>query len=153
MAKILLIISALVIAATAYLGFATKQKVDAIQGDLTEKKKATAQALTDLGKAKSSQKKAEADLDVAKQEVEAKDKDLTAKKGEVDSLTASLTKTKEELAIAIAKGTEGTGPGKDPTENPELVQAKADLQVAKDAKAKAENDLAEAKQAADTQPT
>lgn len=149
MAKILLIISALVIAATAYLGFATKQKVDAIQGDLTEKKKATAQALTDLGKATKSQKKAEDELGGAKAEVEAKDKELTAKKGEVDTINAALAKTKEELAAAQELAKNQT-PGAAPTPAADVEQMQRDLQAAKDAKSKAENDLAEVKQNQDT---
>ena len=145
MAKILLIISALVIAATAYLGFATKQKVDAIQGDLTEKKKATAQALTDLGKATKSQKKAEEELGVVKADVEAKDKELTAKKGEVDTISAALTKTKEELAAALLAAST-KDPSTPNTPAADVDQLQRDLQAAKDAKVKAENDLAEAKQ-------
>ena len=149
MAKILLIISALVIAATAYLGFATKQKVDAIQGDLTEKKKATAQAMTDLGKAKTGQKKAEEELGGVKAEVEAKDKELAAQKSQVDSATAALAKAKEELAAAqeSAKNPTGDTPV---VPAPEIEELQKKLQTANDAKVSAENAMAEAKQAADT---
>ena len=138
MAKILLIISALVIAATAYLGFATKQKVDAMQQELTDKKKAAATALNDATVARKGQKKAEDDLIPLKADVDMKDKEVAAKKGEIDSLGAQVKKVGDDLVAANAeierlKG--GQGPDKPPVDVEqlnvrisELSKAKADLE-------------------------
>ena len=97
MAKILLIISALVIAATAYLGFATKGKVDALQGDLTTKKNTLIATQADLTKTKGNLKKTEDELVAAKATIEEKDKEVAAKKGEVDKLTSDLSKATTDL--------------------------------------------------------
>ena len=133
MAKILLIISALVIAATAYLGFATKQKVDAMQQDLTDKKKAAQTAQTDAANSKKAQKKAEEDLIAAKADVETKDKEVTAKKGEIDKLAADVKKGEEALVTANAELDiwKKKGPGETPVD-PEQLNAKiAELSKAK----------------------
>ena len=125
MAKILLIISALVIAATAYLGFATKQKVDAMQTDLSDKKKAAAAAQTESANAKKGQKKAEEDLIAAKADLDAKEKQVAAKQGEVDKLAADVKKVGDELAEAkVALDSKPVGdPGK-PAPDIEVLNAK-----------------------------
>lgn len=137
MAKILLIISALVIAATAYLGFATKQKVDAMQGDLAQKKSAAQAAQTEAANSKKAQKKAEEDLIAAKAEVDAKNKEVAAKKAEVDKLAADVKKAGDDLAAANAEleKMKTAGPAGLPVDVEkmtarieELTKAKADLE-------------------------
>lgn len=153
MAKILLIISALVIAATAYLGFATKQKVEILQGDLADKKKVLAVTQADLSKTKTTLKTTENELVAAKATIEEKEKDISAKKGQIDSLTTELTsikadneeKTKKLADIQAqidALTTKGPGGGIDEmtTKIRELSEAKSALEV----------QLAESKQVQET---
>lgn len=97
MAKILLIISALIIAATAYLGFATKQKVETIQGELAEKKKTLIATQGDLSKTKGTLKKTEDELVAAKATIDEKEKDIADKKGQIDKLTSDAAKATAEL--------------------------------------------------------
>ncbi len=92
MAKILLIIAALVTAGTAYLGFATKQKVDALQGNLKDTTNRLTATTADLNKTKTTLKKTEEDLTAAKATIEDKEKDIATKKGEIDKLTSDLSK-------------------------------------------------------------
>ena len=139
MAKILLIISALVIAATAYLGFATKQKVDALQSDFTKTKNTLSSTQTTLDKTKATLKKTDEELVAAKADLEVKEKDIAAKKGEIDSLSAKLKETGDNLAAALVQIEEfkKIGDPKDPTVNiPQLMKdieemrkSKADLEV------------------------
>ncbi len=150
MAKILLIISALVIAATAYLGFATKQKVEGIVTELSDKKKSLGIAQTDLTKTKGTLKKTEEELVGAKADIEVKEKDIAGKKGEIDSLGAKLTEASTALAAKIAeiealtKRGDGTEPAID------LVQLKKDFDETKAAKADLEVKVAELTQIRDT---
>ena len=97
MAKILLIISALVIAATAYLGFATKGKVEALQTDLTAKKASLSSAQLEVKNKTAALKKADEELVAAKATIEEKERDIAAKKGEVDKLTSDLSKATTDL--------------------------------------------------------
>ncbi len=152
MAKILLIISALVIAATAYLGFATKQKVEAIQGDLSDKKKIIISAQAEATKAKAAAKKAEDDLVVAKADVELKDKEVAAKKGEIDSLGTKFKEASDNLAakteeLEKIKGLVGTG---DKGAGADIEQMKKDFEEMKTSKAKLESEVAELRQVQDT---
>ena len=138
MAKILLIISALVIAATAVLGFATKQKVDTLQGDLSEKKKTLIATQSELGKTKTTLKKTEDELVGAKATIDEKEKDIAAKKGEIDKLTADLAKTTADLEEKSAKlaevqkkleeGPSGVSLDEIGPKLAELSKAKADLE-------------------------
>ena len=140
MAKILLIISALVIAATAYLGFATKQKVDTIQGDLRDTKKTLAITQADLSKTKNTLKKTEEELVAAKADIEVKEKDIATKKGEIDSLEAKLKETTdnltaktdelEKLKLILTKPGEGTVDVEQMKKDvEEMKRSKADLEV------------------------
>ncbi len=146
MAKILLIISALVIAATAYLGFATKQKVDALQGELTDKKKAVASLTTDVSKAKGAQKKAEEELVAAKADLEVKEKDLAAKKVEVETITANLTTSAAKVTELEAKIASLGNPANPSDPAVDVEKIKGEIAELKTAKSKLESDLAEAMQ-------
>lgn len=141
MAKILLIISALVIAATAYLGFATKQKVEEVQGQLKEKKTALITTQGQLATTKTSLKKSEDELVAAKATIEEKDKDIAAKKGEIDTIKGDLLKATTDLDEKTKKLAEiqeqldkiGKGPGGNIDEMikqvGDLTKSKADLEV------------------------
>jgi peptidoglycan hydrolase CwlO-like protein len=98
MAKILLIISALVIAATAYLGFATKQKVDGLQEDFKKNKTTLNAAQADLTKTKTTLKATEEKLLAANVTIEERDKDIAQRKGDLDKATADVTKLTADLA-------------------------------------------------------
>ena len=99
MAKILLIISALVIAATAYLGFATKQKVDALQSDFTKTKNTLSSTQTTLDKTKATLKKTDEELVAAKADLEVKEKDIALVKVEAKELPfAELGASKDTLS-------------------------------------------------------
>ena len=149
MAKILLIISALVIAATAYLGFATKGKVDALQGDLTAKKNTLIATQADLTKTKGNLKKTDEELTAAKATIEEKERDIAAKKGEIDKLTTDLKKASDELAAKIEEIAKFTkGPIGEPVdlekmraEMDALAKAKADLQIKVDELTQIQNTL------------
>lgn len=149
MAKYLLIISAVLIAATAYLGFATKQKIDLLQGDLSKTKSTLAQTQADLKKTKDTLKKTEEELIAAKATIDEKEKDIAAKKVEIDKLSSDLktaqtdleekTKSLAELKAQLDEVLKGTG-GDDPKKLTEAVEKlKSDL-------AKKETELAEQKQ-------
>ena len=97
MAKILLIISALVIAATAYLGFATKQKVDGLQEDLKKSKNTLTATDADLKKTKGTLTKTQEELVAAKATIEDREKDLAQKKGELETMTGNLAKATTDL--------------------------------------------------------
>ena len=141
MAKILLIISALVIAATAYLGFATKQKVEEVQGQLKEKKATLITTQADLSKTKGTLKKTEDELVAAKATIEEKDKEIIAKKGEIDTIKGELSKVTADLEEKVKKLADiqeqldkiGKGPGGNVDEMikqvGDLTKAKADLEV------------------------
>ena len=139
MAKILLIISALVIAATAYLGFATKGKVEAIMVDLDSKKKVAAAAQTEAGNAKKAMTKAQDELVAAKATIDEKDKDIASKKGEIDKVAADLKKASDDLLAkteeinklkeAIGKPGETVDPEKMRAEMDALAKAKTELEV------------------------
>ena len=103
MAKILLIISVVLIGVTAYLGFVTKQKVDAMQGVITDKTRVAASAVTDANNAKKGQKKAEDDLLAAKADLDAKEKEVAAKIAEAGTLAAQIKTVGDELAAAKAE--------------------------------------------------
>ena len=152
MAKILLIISALVIAATAYLGFATKQKVDAIQGELSSKKKTLIATQADLTKTKATLKKTDDELVAAKADIEVKEKDIAAKKGEIEKIGAELKQASDSLAakteeldkIKIAmSGEPGAGAV-------DVEQLKKDFEEMKRSKAETESRVAELMQVKDT---
>jgi hypothetical protein len=98
MAKILLIISALVIAATAYLGFATKQKVDGIQEDLKKNRRELQGTSDTLKKTQGTLKTTETDLIAARSTIEERDKAIAQKTGEIDKATADVTKLTTDLA-------------------------------------------------------
>jgi predicted RNase H-like nuclease (RuvC/YqgF family) len=154
MAKILLIISALVIAATAYLGFATKQKVDGIQDDLKKSKNTLNATQADLTKTKGTLKTTEEALVAAKATIEDLQKDIAQKKGELDKATADLSKattdlsTKTEELETLKKEIEGmkTGPGGVGSVT-EMVAKLKDLQ---ESKTRLETDLAEQKALVDS---
>lgn len=151
MAKILLIISALVIAATAYLGFATKQKVEEVQGQLKEKKATLITTQATLSKTQGTLTKTQDELVAAKATIEEKDKDIAAKKGEIDGLSSKLkeasdsltakTEELEKLKIAL---------GGNPDKGPDVEQMKADFEATKKAKADLEVKVAELTQVQDT---
>ncbi len=148
MAKILLIISALVIAATAYLGFATKGKVEAVQSDLSSAKKTLVGVQADLGKAKGNLKKAEEELVAAKATIEEKDKDIAAKKGEIDKVSADLKKTSDELAAKIEEIAKFP---KTPTgDNVDLAKVREEMESLAKSKAELEGRVAELTQVQDT---
>ena len=149
MAKILLIISALVIAATAYLGFATKQKVEEVQGQLKEKKATLITTQADLSKTKGTLKKTEDELVAAKATIEEKDKDIVAKKGEIDKLTADLKKTSDELAAKIEEIAKFAKP--DATGAPvDLEKMRAEMDALSKSKVELEGRVAELTQVQDT---
>ena len=150
MAKILLIISALVIAATAYLGFATKQKVDALQTEFSSTKKTLGAKELELTKTKGTLKKTEDELVAAKATIDEKEKEIAAKKGEIDKLTTDLAKVTEDLTTTKAKLDDLMKIG-DPSGLPgvDVEQMKKDISALRESKAKAEADLAEAKQIAE----
>ena len=148
MAKILLIISALVIAATAYLGFATKQKVDAMQTDLAEKKRSLTTAQSERDSAKKSLKTADDALIAAKADIEAKDKDLAAKKGEIDKISADLKKTSDDLAAKIEEIAKF--PKAPSGENVDLAKVREDMDALTKAKSDLEGRVAELTQVQET---
>ena len=151
MAKILLIISALVIAATAYLGFATKQKVEEVQGQLKEKKTALITTQGQLATTKTSLKKSEDELVAAKVTIEEKDKDIIAKKGEIDGLGAKLKEASDSLAVKteeLDKLKIALGGNND--KGPDVEQMKAEFEATKKAKADLEVKVAELTQVQDT---
>ncbi len=143
MAKILLIISALVIAATAYLGFATKGKVDALTLELSAKKTALGAAQTEASNAKKAQKTAEVELIAAKATIDEKEKDIAAKKGEIDGLGAKLKETGDSLAASLAQIEEYKKITTPVEGGGGLEQLKKDFEDMKIAKAKAEADATE----------
>jgi hypothetical protein len=145
MAKILLIISALVIAATAYLGFATKQKVDALQEDLKKNKNTLTATDADLKKTKGTLKKTEEDLVAAKATIEDRDKDIAQKKGELDKITADFSKATTDLAQRTKEFEELQRQFNDLTKDPSITpeQMGVRLKELQAAKAKLETDLAE----------
>ena len=133
MAKILLIISALVIAATAYLGFATKQKVDAIQEDLKKSKNTLTATQSDLSKTKATLKTTEDNLITARGTIEDRDKDIAQKKGEMDKIgadlataTARVKELEDKLAAVLKPGTTPEELGK---QLEELVASKKQLET------------------------
>ena len=149
MAKILLIISALVIAATAYLGFATKGKVEAIQGELDSKKKMAVAAQTEAANAKKAMKKAEDELVAAKATIDEKDKDIASKKGEIDKISADLKKAGDELAAKIEEIAKATKA--DPAGVPmDLEKIVAERDALAKSKAELESRVAELTQVHDT---
>jgi archaellum component FlaC len=150
MAKILLIISALVIAATAYLGFAAKQKVDAIQGELASKKKTLLATQADLSKTKSTLKKTEDELVAAKADIEVKEKDIAAKKIEIEGLGTKLAETTKNLETAQAELKVLTENPTNPGEKVNVDQLRADIDELKRSKAETESKLAETIQVKDT---
>ena len=149
MAKILLIISALVIAATAYLGFATKQKVETMQGELTDKKKALVVAKDDASKARAAEKKTADELIGAKSDLEKKEKDLATAKGENDKLSSDLKKTTDELTAKneeIAKLTKSDESGK----TVDLDKLRIELEELRKTKSEMEVKVAELQQVQET---
>jgi len=150
MAKILLIISAVITLATAYLGFATKQKVDSLQTSLKDSGNRLNAATADLTRSKTTQKKAEDDLVAAKAAVEEKDAQIAKQKVDVDKAVADLagaTAMVKEKEAEMLKLKESLP--KDPTgATTEDVAAKmTELQTAK---ARLEGELAEARQVQET---
>jgi len=132
MAKILLIISALVIAATAYLGFATKQKVDGIQDDLKKSKNTLTATQADLSKTKGTLKTTEEALVAAKATIEDREKDLAQKKVDLDKVTADLATAAQkakDLEERIAKIDPNTSPEEVGKKIEELAASKKQLET------------------------
>jgi hypothetical protein len=148
MAKILLIISALVTAATAYLGFATKQKVDALHGDLSKAKTDLNVAKSDLTKAKVTEKKAVEDAAAAKLALDEKEAQVAKQKSDLDKLNADLTKAVADLEAAKKMGPTGEKIPGTPDVNVEELQKQ--IIGLTEAKNKIEGDLAEARQVQET---
>lgn len=147
MAKILLIISAIVIAATAYLGFATKGKVDGLQDDLKTTKTKLGATTTELNSTKGKLKTTEENLTAAKADIEAKDKSIAEQKGKIDGLTGEIEKAKAEIADKTAKLDEVQKQLEKATAGGiSIEELGAKLKELTEAKTRLETELAEAKQ-------
>ncbi len=104
MAKFLLGFSLLLIAVTAYLGFATKGKVEALQGDLKQTKATLRSTQDTLTTTKATLKKTEEDLAATKATLEMREMDITKLKTDLDDTTKKLAdaaKMVEEKAAAL----------------------------------------------------
>jgi chromosome segregation ATPase len=151
MAKALLILSVILMLVTAGLGFATRNKVNELQGSLTESKRSLQTANTSLSSAKAAQKAAEDNLKTAQETLTTRESELSASKSEMGSLTQKLTeatqavdaRTQELTALQEQLKNMNTGDGTTPV-NAEEVGMKVNQLNA--ALAKAETDLAEAQQ-------
>lgn len=149
MAKILLGISLAIIIATAALGYMTREKVIALQGDLKETKSTLATTKTTLARTEADLKKTQDELTAAKATIEERDKEITKQKSDIEGLNTKLadaTKQVEEKTAEVTRLNEDMSKLKEKlgSVNPEEMVAKmnqtqADLE-------KARTELAEAKQ-------
>lgn len=153
MARILLIIAALVIAGSAYLGFETKNKVDALQLDLRSTKDKLSKTIAELTQTKEKLAKTEEELTVAKATIEERDKEILDKKNQIDGLNEKLTKANAEVETLNAE----VNKIKDEMtklaasfDGIKIEEIAGKIRELSDAKTKLETELAEAKQVQET---
>ncbi len=149
MAKFLLGFSLLLIAVTGYLGYATKEKVVALQGDLSKTKQNLRDTTAKLVKTEGILKTTADELAATKATLEEREKEITKLKGEVDDITKKLTdatKAVEEktAALEVAMKEKAILEERFGKFNPEELIAKMNDLTAQVAKLQTE--LAEAKQ-------
>lgn len=151
MAKILLIISALVTAATAYFGFATKQKVESLQGNLKDTSNRLTSTTADLTKAKKERDTEKEQRIAAEATLSERDTLIAKQKGDLDRANSELEKAKADVearVAEIAKIKTELESGGVPGVNPAEMAAK--VKELQEAKTKLEQDLAEARQVQET---
>jgi len=152
MAKILLGLSIVLTLLTAGLGFMTKNKVEALQGDVKSSKQNLASATASLNSTKATLTKTTDDLTAAKTLVEERDSQIAKQKTDVDAANAKAleaTRMAEERGAELAsmkvKIEEMTGkPG---VNVEEMATRQTELTAALQ---KAQTELAEARQVQDT---
>lgn len=103
MAKALLLLSVVLLLATAGLGFLTRGKVSELQGDLAQTKQSLTTANTTAATAKTAQKRAEDDLATAKSTLEEREATLATQKAEMSTLTRSLADANAAVEAAKVK--------------------------------------------------
>jgi myosin heavy subunit len=151
MAKALLILSVILMLVTAGLGFATRNKVNELQGSLTDTKRNLQTANTSLSSAKAAQKTAEENLRTAEESLKTREGELATTKSEMGSLTQKLTEATQAVEArtqeltALQDQLKNMSPGETGTAvDAEGIAQKVNQLNA--ALAKAETDLAEAQQ-------
>ena len=153
MAKILLGVSLLLTALTGFLGFMTKGKVAALQGDLKSAKASATAANSAMTKAQGELKKSQDELTATAATLADRDKEVARQRGELETATTKLKEAMaavDEKTAQLAKVTEEmtkanpSTPGMTPEEvAARMTQMTADLQ-------KAQAEAAEARQVMDT---
>ena len=157
MPKILLAVSALLIAASAFFGFSAKSKIAGLRGDLQARATELSRAKAELTKAETARKTAEEQMAVATTKAEAAEKEAADGKGE---LTKAQTAASEAQAQITAKNEEitklnqqlaqaGTNPGAPAAGAEEMTQLQTQLKEAQTKLAESEEIIRTQKARAD----
>jgi hypothetical protein len=151
MAKIFIGLALVITLVTAALGFLTKSNIQGIRDKATEAVNAKNKAEGNLQVAKTELKKAQDDVAAAKTAVDEKDKEVAAKTAQIDALTKQTAdaKTASEDKDKQIEDLKGKLAGTKPVEAP-VGPDPAVLDELKNRAAKAEAEMAEAKQLVET---